>query len=466
MDLVSEFALTKDAVVIAPAGCGKTNLIAEATAHHNTGQELILTHTHAGVYAVRNRLQKFGADPRSYMVDTIAGWSLRYSAAYPAISGLTNFIPGVAGEWNDVYNGMIKLLENRVIRRIIKQSYSGVYVDEYQDCLRLQHQIIRELAGLLPCRIVGDPLQSIFGFGQNQLAEWDSDVMRSFTKIGELDTPWRWANTNPELGQWLKVAREKLIAKETIDLKNAPKTICWISSTDVGEQRKSYYRIGNTKNETACIIGTWEAQCHLLARNIGGFYSSMETIECKDLITWASELEASRGLKRAQLVCDFAGVCCTGVKTPFKNIIKRLSDKMRKTQSIPDNIITLLKSVAQEESLSPILPALESIRKMKGVNLFRTELYYEMCRTLTEHSNGKTASLQESSLVVRERTRQFGRRLVPRIVSRTLLIKGLEFDNCMIVGADKLDAKNLYVALTRGSRTLTIISKEPKLKPN
>ena len=52
MELVPEFANSRDAAVIAAAGCGKTNLIAFATAAHNTGRELILTHTHAGVYAI------------------------------------------------------------------------------------------------------------------------------------------------------------------------------------------------------------------------------------------------------------------------------------------------------------------------------------------------------------------------------------------------------------------------------
>jgi hypothetical protein len=65
------------------------------------------------------------------VVDTIAGWSLQYSAAYPAILGLTDFIPGVSGEWADVYNGMISLLDNDVIRDVIRRSYSSLNVDEY-----------------------------------------------------------------------------------------------------------------------------------------------------------------------------------------------------------------------------------------------------------------------------------------------------------------------------------------------
>jgi len=467
MELVSDFAKSRDSIVIAPAGYGKTNLIALATAHHNSGHELILTHTNAGVYALRNRLRQFGTDPNSYLVDTIAGWSLRYSAAYTSISGLVSFKPGVYGEWDDVYRGMIRLLDNSTIQEIIRRSYSGIYVDEYQDCLKSQHLIIRKLASIIPCRIVGDPLQGIFGFGQNQLADWDSEVMTSFKKLGELDTPWRWANTNPELGQWLKMIRKKLINKEVIDLISIPKTIHWIPLSDSVAQRKSYWKIGNNKNETTCIIhGGWEKQCHALARETGGYFNSLETIECKDLLSWALELDTSRGLKRVQVVCDFASECCTGVKTILKDVTKRLTSKRRKMGSSLDEVFKLLDLVSNEEILSHILPALEAIRQLEGVKLFRTELYYEMCRSLTEYSGDGEISLQDCAVIIRERTRQFGRRIAPRIVSRTLLIKGLEFDNCMIIGTDSLDRNNLYVALTRGTKTLTIVSQKPMLNPN
>lgn len=43
-------------------------------------------------------------------------------------------------------------------------------------------------------------------------------------------------------------------------------------------------------------------------------------------------------------------------------------------------------------------------------------------------------------------------------MSRTLLIKGLEFDHALVLSADELDARNLYVALTRGSRSLTVLT--------
>ena len=50
-------------------------------------------------------------------------------------------------------------------------------------------------------------------------------------------------------------------------------------------------------------------------------------------------------------------------------------------------------------------------------------------------------------------------------VSRTLLVKGLEYDHAIVLDADKLDTKQLYVALTRGSHRLTILSRQPVLRP-
>ena len=322
------------------------------------------------------------------------------------------------------------------------------------------------LATMFPCRIVGDPLQSIFGFGKNQLAEWDSQVLTSFKTIGELQTPWRWASTNKELGEWLKLIRAKLLAKQVIELSNLPKSIRWIDSADVDSQRSTYWALAKKKGETTCVIVAWERQCHSLARSTGGVFNSMETIECEDLFTWALKLEESNGLKRAQLVWDFAGLCCSGVKTVSKDIAKVLTGKGKNVGVIPKDVIDLLKAVAGEQSMATILPTLEAIRKMPKVKLFRGELYHEMCRTLKEHSLELGSPVQDSALAVRERTRQFGRRVPSRIVSRTLLIKGLEFDNCMIIGADSLDMNNLYVALTRASRTVTIVSKKPKLKPD
>lgn len=73
--------------------------------------------------------------------------------------------------------------------------------------------------------------------------------------------------------------------------------------------------------------------------------------------------------------------------------------------------------------------------------------------------------MSDAAWIVRSRTRRAGRHLSRCVVGTTLLVKGLEFDHAVVLDADSYDAKNLYVALTRGSKSLTIVSRDSLLQP-
>ena len=60
----------------------------------------------------------------------------------------------------------------------------------------------------------------------------------------------------------------------------------------------------------------------------------------------------------------------------------------------------------------------------------------------------------------RYKGRPIGRR---KLIGTTLLVKGLEFDHAIVLEAASLSKKELYVALTRGARSLTIISRNSML---
>lgn len=75
------------AFAVAAAGCGKTELLGQVVADERSGRQLVLTHTHAGVAAIKKRLTDMHVPHDKFYLDTIAGWCLRYGAAYPAISG-------------------------------------------------------------------------------------------------------------------------------------------------------------------------------------------------------------------------------------------------------------------------------------------------------------------------------------------------------------------------------------------
>ncbi len=69
-------------LIVAPAGCGKTYLISEALKYCSRRQ-LVLTHTHAGVKAIRDRMDRLGVAPTKFRVSTLDAFALRYATAFP-----------------------------------------------------------------------------------------------------------------------------------------------------------------------------------------------------------------------------------------------------------------------------------------------------------------------------------------------------------------------------------------------
>jgi DNA helicase-2/ATP-dependent DNA helicase PcrA len=45
-----------------------------------------------------------------------------------------------------------------------------------------------------------------------------------------------------------------------------------------------------------------------------------------------------------------------------------------------------------------------------------------------------------------------------KLIGTTLLVKGLEYDHAIILEADSMTPKELYVALTRGAKSITIVT--------
>jgi DNA helicase-2/ATP-dependent DNA helicase PcrA len=109
--------------------------------------------------------------------------------------------------------------------------------------------------------------------------------------------------------------------------------------------------------------------------------------------------------------------------------------------------------------------ALLALGHTTGAAYARHELFHEMLRTLQEYEVGSHGCLQDAAVRCRDRTRRVGRPLGRYVVGRTLLLKGLEFDHALVFDANQLDRENLYVALTRASRSLTIMSVSPMLEP-
>jgi hypothetical protein len=448
------------ACLTAPAGCGKTEIIAKAVAYQVEGRQLILTHTHAGVNALRDRLKKLNVSPHYYYVDTIAGWSLKYAAAFPKVSGITDLLP-TGNDWDQVYQAVSRLLSNSSIKEIIRCSYDGLYVDEYQDCVLFQHQIILQLANILPCRIVGDPLQGIFDFA-GPLVDWSTHVNPNFTALPDLTIPWRWTRTNPGLGDWLVRLRSSLLAGESIDLQNGP--LRWLQFNRQNRLAVCF-NLARDADGSVVAIEKWPPGAHKLASTLNGTFTSMEEMECRDLLKWCEKIDKSSGPERAIAIIDFASECMTKVSTELRTIRGKLVSgdiRFGGLQKHRDIALTLIQ-VGSSQEICSIAAALKTIEGIKGTIVYRRELWNEMKKTLAEYESSRP-SLKETAWKIRSRASSIGRAMERRMVSRTLLIKGLEFDHALVLDADQLNTKELYVAMTRGSQSLTVLSSNPVLK--
>ncbi len=76
-----------------------------------------------------------------------------------------------------------------------------------------------------------------------------------------------------------------------------------------------------------------------------------------------------------------------------------------------------------------------------------------------------TCSFAEATARERERNRHNSRPLARRAIGSTLLLKGQEAEVAVVLNPESMNAKHLYVAMTRGAAHLVICSETPVLIP-
>ena len=461
-------ASASNVAVVLPAGAGKTELIARATtfASETAGRQLILTHTHAGVQALRARLARLGVAPQSYRLTTIAGWALKWAIHYPSVSGLETTQPNTQDEWDAVYEGACLVLANPHLASSVRESYGGGFIDEYQDCTLRQHSLSLALAQLMPLRILGDPLQGIFGFTGESIL-WSRDVESSFVPLKVEEHLWRWAESNPKLGKWLLELRQALLEGEPIDLSVAP--IKGRPTISPASQVSTSKAVAGDENASVVAILKWPNQCHNLAKKLGGDFSSMEELESKDLLKHAEAIDlASSGCEVAAVLLRIARECFTGLPGTVKTMQARLeTDQLpRVTASTPNvQVVRAVVEIAESPTPANVLAAAETIEAIPGVFVHRSELWRAINRSIAVQRDEELDTTRAAAVIVRDRTRENGRAAQQRTVSRTLLVKGLEYDHALILNAHSLDnAQDFYVAATRGRRTLNVLSEKPVLQ--
>lgn len=458
--------------VVAAAGCGKTEQIVRAV-QITEGRRLILTHTLAGVDVIRLRLKRYKVPSDKFRIDTIAGWCLRYSVSFPMRSGLSCDAPKDE-EWNAVYEAAARLIKSGAVTRVLAASYSGVFVDEYQDCTELQHQVIKAIAAHFPVCIFGDPLQAIFDFKGQKPVDWDADVFPIFGKAGEMATPWRWRKVgNADLADWLAEVRCTLERGGAIDLTKRPGCVSWEQLTNNSQFRqakivgvcKSVMR--KAKDSQLIVIGD-PANINLrsaLAQKLAAAgFSNIEPLGCKQLYSFAKKIEAATGHARLEIVLDFISACMTYVEKPaFMNAVKSHQDGKELGATKFGDLVKIGIAVAEGTMDESVFELMQGFHAREATRLFRREMFFAMRSALQIRFARQYDTLTDAVWDVLNRIRHTGRSIGKRSIGSTLLVKGLEFDHAVIIHADSMSRKDWYVALTRATTSITILSPSERI---
>ena len=122
-------------------------------------------------------------------------------------------------------------------------------------------------------------------------------------------------------------------------------------------------------------------------------------------------------------------------------------------------------SFARAPSHRAAIDVLVEIGKEGGVSAHRPAVLRACIKALQLCDGTEGLTFHEAAIWIREQNRLVGRPLPRRAVGSTLLLKGLEAEVAVVLNAGVLDARNLYVAMTRGSKALTVCAPTPVLKP-
>jgi DNA helicase-2/ATP-dependent DNA helicase PcrA len=443
--------------VMAPAGCGKTQLIADTLAQHTGAKPvLILTHTNAGATALRARMSRANISSVSYVIATLDGLTMKLIGRFPARSGHDPAIMRLENPRHDypaIRAAALRLLSARHLDSVLQASYAYLLVDEYQDCNESQHAIVTCLGLVLRTYVLGDPMQAIFNFGQNRLVDWATGV---------INIPWRWRRAGTEaLGEWLLDVRRRLQLGQPVDLRAAPQEVEWVQLTaaTADAQRRAAAMVRVQAGQGVLIIGNsvdTAGRQRLTSQTAGA--TTVESVDLPDLITFARAFVPTADQALNDLV-QFAARLMTAVgAAAFMPRVEIIRNGRNRTAPTPAEhcAVTFLNT----QTYNSAAELLQCFSKQHGAHVYRPEVLRCCLAALRAAATG-TQTLHAAAVQIRERNRLLSRPLSRRAVGSTLLLKGLEADVVVILQPEEMDAKNLYVALTRGAERVLVCSDNP-----
>jgi DNA helicase-2/ATP-dependent DNA helicase PcrA len=204
---------------------------------------------------------------------------------------------------------------------------------------------------------------------------------------------------------------------------------------------------------------------HHLARTMGGRFSSIEEVEGKDLHSFIKKLVSARTAQQGFLLAlEFSKKCFTGVGEILTAGTKRGEVAKQSKGTKYPLVLHAANAYLIEPTTAHLKAFFLALKANPDTSVYRRDLLYRFLNVLEIHIAGRGVTLTEAAKLYQRDMRHTGRPISHRkLIGTTLLVKGLEYDHAVILDADTLDPKSLYVAMTRGSKSLTIIGSKLEL---
>ena len=477
-------------VIEAPGGCGKTHQgshYASDAAAASERRVLILTHTHAACDVFAKRTSESQSQVEIRTIDSLIG---QIAVAYHTALNL----PADVAVWsrtNDdgylqVAGRVAHLLDKKpMIATALARRYPLVICDEHQDATVPQEQIVLALhkAGA-HLRIFADPMQRIFGSNRQavidaEIRRW-ADLKEHAEAFEELDTPHRWANTNPALGEWILEARATLQDGGRIDLRGALPNGLHVIRADNVARAPGRYQLTNQQrgplNQRMQPLNSV-----LIVASHNSTVSSLRAFFNRSIPIWEGHtrgaldglcngvrVHSGNAIEIGKVAVDFVsavaiGFTASGYSRQLLDDIAQGCTKARTRK--PATIQALGRIILDEPNHRGIGEFLTTLRTLTKKDIAFAPIKIDHRREFNDAVHLGEFDNADEGLAEIARRRAHARAPIPaKALSTIHKAKGLEFPHVVMAACDRAhfsDSKaaraKLYVGLSRATESLTLL---------
>jgi len=217
------------------------------------------------------------------------------------------------------------------------------------------------------------------------------------------------------------------------------------------------------------VIGVrnWRTACHKLSGLLNNSYTVFEDAEGSDLLEAARKIEAKVGLARVAVLIEIAQCWLTISNHNLDSLVKSL--EKNKPPAVKDPVVAaiyqFLVAVRGTPDLGALLPAMRAIEQLPGAKYRSREVWQGLVEGVATASAKQGLSIRDAIWHRRDLMRRVGRHPPQHCLSTPLLVKGLQCDHGLVLDTAELKAAEwIYVAMTRASKSLTVLGSTPVVR--